>query len=136
MLKVRALVITPQENTEMYIKFASICRKAQRAGLAEKSLNSLLGTTGPITSPQSLAKVHDSPYSVQYAVYKFLWSNGYHDGALSALRDFTNRLRGHFLERNASLSAGVAQLLVATSRLNRSMRSFQTRRRVGVSSPT
>jgi len=108
MLKVRALVITPQENTEMYIKFASICRKAQRGGLAEKSLNSLLGTTGSITSPQSLAKVHDSPYSVQYAVYKFLWSNGFHDGALSALRDFTNRLRGHFQERNSALNAGVA----------------------------
>jgi FKBP12-rapamycin complex-associated protein len=45
---------------------------------------------------------------VQYAVYKFLWSNGFHDGALSALRDFTNRLRGHFNERNSAMNAGVA----------------------------
>ncbi|KAK5128460.1 hypothetical protein LTR85_003128 [Meristemomyces frigidus] len=106
MLKVRALVITPQENVEMYIKFASICRKAQRIGLAEKSLNSLLGGVGSIVSPGSMSKIHDAPYPVQYATYKFLWSNGYHDGALSALKDFTIRLRSDFEERGAALSAG------------------------------
>lgn len=108
MLKVRALVITPQENIDMYIKFASICRKAQRGGLAEKSLNSLLGSSGSITSPQSLAKVQEAPYPVQYAVYKFLWSNGYHDGALSALNDFTNRLRIDYQERSATHASGGA----------------------------
>ncbi|KAI6886965.1 TOR1 phosphatidylinositol 3-kinase, partial [Hortaea werneckii] len=99
MLKVRALVITPQENIEMYIKFASICRKAQRTGLAEKSLNSLLGGHGSLMSPDSMEKIHDAPYPVQYATYKFLWSNGYQDVALNALRDFTMRLRGDFEER-------------------------------------
>ena len=106
MLKVRALVITPQENIEMYIKFASICRKAQRGGLAEKSLNSLLGCTGSIVSSESISKIHDAPYPVQYAVYKFLWSNGYQEGALSALKDFTQRLRNDFEERGTSLSTG------------------------------
>ena len=42
MLKVRALVISPKENMEMWIKFANLCRKSGRLGLAEKSLNSLL----------------------------------------------------------------------------------------------
>ncbi|KAI7682354.1 TOR1 phosphatidylinositol 3-kinase, partial [Hortaea werneckii] len=108
MLKVRALVITPQENIEMYIKFASICRKAQRTGLAEKSLNSLLGGHGSLMSPDSMEKIHDAPYPVQYATYKFLWSNGYQDVALNALRDFTMRLRGDFEERSTALTAGQA----------------------------
>ncbi|OQO07792.1 hypothetical protein B0A48_06583 [Cryoendolithus antarcticus] len=106
MLKVRALVITPQENTEMYIKFASICRKAQRGGMAEKSLNSLLGSSGPIMSKENLGRVETAPYSVQYAVYKFMWSNGHHDMAVSSLRHFTDRLRQDFQRRSASISAG------------------------------
>ncbi|EMC92726.1 hypothetical protein BAUCODRAFT_76649 [Baudoinia panamericana UAMH 10762] len=107
MMKVRALVITPQENTEMYIKFASICRKAQRTGLAEKSLNSLLGGQGSIVSPASITKVHEAPYPVQYAIYKFLWSNNHREGALSALKDFTGRLKSEYEERGAALSAGI-----------------------------
>ncbi|KAK5740672.1 phosphatidylinositol kinase-related protein kinase tor1 [Elasticomyces elasticus] len=107
MMKVRALVITPKENTEMYIKFASICRKAQRGGLAEKSLNSLLGAgQGSITSPASLQKIHEAQYPVQYAVYKYLWSSGHHQGALSALKDFSGRLRSEYEERSAAISAG------------------------------
>lgn len=42
-LKVRALVVTPRENVGMWIKFAGLCRKSNRLGLAEKTLNSLLG---------------------------------------------------------------------------------------------
>ena len=107
MLKVRALVITPEENTEMYIKFASICRKSQRGGLAEKSLNSLLGTHVNIMSPDGLSKVYEAPYPVQYAIYKYMWSNKHHESALNALRDFTIRLRGEFEERSAANSTGV-----------------------------
>ncbi|KAK4570311.1 phosphatidylinositol kinase- protein kinase tor1 [Recurvomyces mirabilis] len=106
MMKVRALVITPQENTEMYIKFASICRKAQRNGLAEKSLNSLLGGQGSIMSAQSIGKIHSAPYPVQYAIYKFLWSNGHHNAALSSLKDFTVRLRSDYETRSSALSTG------------------------------
>ena len=42
-LKVRALVMTPRENVDMLIKFANLCRKSGRMGLAEKTINSLLG---------------------------------------------------------------------------------------------
>lgn len=42
-LKVRALVVSPRENMEMWIKFANLCRKSGRLGLAEKTLNSLFG---------------------------------------------------------------------------------------------
>lgn len=93
MLKVRALVISPPENMEMYIKFASICRKAQRNGLAEKSLNSLLGSHGSLLTSEAQEKTLRAPYPVQYAVFKYMWSNGYREGALSGLRDLTVRLR-------------------------------------------
>lgn len=96
MLKVRALVIAPPQNEEMYIKFASICRKAQRNGLAEKSLNSLLGWQGSLMTPEGQERTLNAPYPVQYAVYKYMWSNGYSQGALSGLRDFTERLRIDF----------------------------------------
>lgn len=108
MLKVRALVITPQENADMYIKFASICRKAQRSGLAEKSLNSLLGSTGSVLSPESIDRMHEAPYPVQYAVYKFLWFVGYKDSALSSLKDFTTRLRNDYDDRTRALHNATA----------------------------
>ncbi|KAJ5176104.1 Serine/threonine-protein kinase tor2 [Penicillium canariense] len=41
MLKVRALVTAPRENLDMAIKFANLCRKSNRMGLAERSLASL-----------------------------------------------------------------------------------------------
>ncbi|RAL63122.1 hypothetical protein DID88_004205 [Monilinia fructigena] len=43
MLKLRALVITPMENMQMSIKFANLCRKSGRMGLAEKHLKTLMG---------------------------------------------------------------------------------------------
>ncbi|KAF2718139.1 TOR1 phosphatidylinositol 3-kinase [Polychaeton citri CBS 116435] len=106
MLKVRALVITPRENAEMYIKFASICRKASRQGLAEKSLNSLLGTTKPILSDETMSLIPQAEYPVQYAVYKYLWSSGASEMALNHLKSFTMRLRADFHDRSNALANG------------------------------
>ncbi|KAK3724196.1 phosphatidylinositol kinase-related protein kinase tor1 [Vermiconidia calcicola] len=108
MLKVRALVITPQENGEMYIKFASICRKAGRGGLAEKSLNSLLGSEGGVMSPSGIAKLPEAPYPVQYAVFKYMWSKNERETALTALRDFTMKLRGDYEARSNVLTNGMS----------------------------
>lgn len=90
LLKVRALVISPKENMEMWIKFANLCRKSNRMGLAEKTLNSLLGGddeshhrfTGT-TSPR-----------VVYAWLKFAWARGEKTEALSQLQDFSYQLAG------------------------------------------
>ncbi|KAK6543250.1 phosphatidylinositol kinase- protein kinase tor1, variant 2 [Orbilia ellipsospora] len=89
MLKVRALVISPKENMEMWIKFANLCRKSGRVGLAEKSLNSLydvedsslLSPTDPRVPPQ-----------VTYARLKYLWSIGNQTEAISNLVEFTDRI--------------------------------------------
>ncbi|CRK36498.1 hypothetical protein BN1708_020005, partial [Verticillium longisporum] len=50
MLRLRQLVITPSENMHMWIKFANLCRKSGRMGLAEKSLKQLIGTESSLTS--------------------------------------------------------------------------------------
>ncbi len=42
-LQVRTLVITPEDDPVMWIKFANLCRKSGRMVLAEKTINSLLG---------------------------------------------------------------------------------------------
>lgn len=50
MLRLRALVIAPSENIRMWIKFANLCRKSGRMGLAEKSLKQLIGSDAPLDS--------------------------------------------------------------------------------------
>ncbi|KAI9673478.1 MAG: phosphatidylinositol kinase- protein kinase tor1 [Caeruleum heppii] len=89
MLKVRALVISPQENMEMWIKFSNLCRKSGRTGLAEKSLNSLLEPGEDISSISSSTR---TPPQVRYAHLKYLWSTGRQFEALGYLTEFTNKL--------------------------------------------
>ncbi|CAD6506377.1 BgTH12-07303 [Blumeria graminis f. sp. triticale] len=115
MLKVRALVISPKENMQMMIKFANLCRKSGRIGLAEKHLKMLIGTDisldyvlpfqdanstqainpGPRVDRQKLLIEMGIPPPVQYAVLKFHWANGKHEAALAALQDFTKDLADH-----------------------------------------
>jgi FKBP12-rapamycin complex-associated protein len=48
-LRVRALVITPKEDSEMYIKFANLCRASGRIGLSAKILTNLLDVGTDLT---------------------------------------------------------------------------------------
>ena len=41
-LQVRTLVLSPDDDPAMWIKFANLCRKSERMLLAEKTINSLL----------------------------------------------------------------------------------------------
>ncbi len=41
-LQVRALVLSPEDDPVMWIKFANLCRKSNRMLLAEKTIDSLL----------------------------------------------------------------------------------------------
>ncbi|KAI1177064.1 TOR kinase [Nemania sp. FL0916] len=88
MLRLRALVITPDENMHMWIKFANLCRKSGRMGLAEKSLKQLVGSEYSLdniipywsddpraSEPQSLAARRVQP-QVVYAVLKYYWERG------------------------------------------------------------
>jgi FKBP12-rapamycin complex-associated protein len=41
-LKVRFLVISPEDDMEMWIKFANLCRKSGRLNVCQKTLSNLL----------------------------------------------------------------------------------------------
>jgi FKBP12-rapamycin complex-associated protein len=92
MLKVRALVISPKDNIEMWIKFTNLCRKNQRMGLAEKSLNSLLDTNYTIDQYILTDRIYDTSYPVAYATFKYIWANGGREEALVTLKSFSNKL--------------------------------------------
>ncbi|KIN02147.1 hypothetical protein OIDMADRAFT_197149 [Oidiodendron maius Zn] len=100
MLKVRALVISPKENMQMCIKFANLCRKSGRMGLAEKHLKMLIGNEDtldmmlPVTETgeyrrDGLAAMKSIPPQVNYAVLKYQWAAGKQSQALEALKIFT-----------------------------------------------
>ena len=106
MLKVREIVITPQENVEMEIKFANLCRKAGRMGLADKSIKLL--------TPQIDANGQVVPLSVQpaveYAHYKYRWAAGFKDEALTSLSQFSVQLNQAVAAyRNANMGQGLTQ---------------------------
>lgn len=87
MLKVRALVVKPKEDMDMWIKFANLCRKSNRMGLAEKSLNSLLESDGGENPQASRA-----PPAVVYAQLKYMWATGNQQEALKHLIAFTSSM--------------------------------------------
>ncbi|KAG8220979.1 hypothetical protein J3R82DRAFT_2485 [Butyriboletus roseoflavus] len=90
-LQVRALVLNPEDDPVMWIKFANLCRKSDRMALAEKTINSLL-------SPERLQHLRDdqqhlkAPPNVVYAQLKYMWANGSHEESLSFLRQFSASL--------------------------------------------
>lgn len=99
MLKVRALVISPRENLDMWIKFANLCRKSNRMGLAERSLASLENII------QDANGETFTPPEVTYARLKFNWATGRQREALQMLKEFTAGLTEDFAKFNSLVAA-------------------------------
>lgn len=95
MLKVRALVTSPRENLDMWIKFANLCRKSSRMGLAERSLASLETVVYDGSETRIVA-----PPEVTYARLKFNWATGRQRESLQLLREFTTSLTEDFVQFN------------------------------------
>ena len=96
MLKVRALVLSPQDNLNMWIKFTNLCRKSGRIGLAEKTLKLLHENRGQAQSlrptgfnGQLGAQVSVPVPDVVYAQLKYQWATGQQPISLHQLRLFT-----------------------------------------------
>ncbi|KAF4581337.1 phosphatidylinositol kinase- protein kinase tor1 [Pleurotus pulmonarius] len=92
-LQVRTLVITPEDDPVMWIKFANLCRKSGRMVLAEKTINSLLGPSKVcLMIFDEVAIVHrydlEAPPEVVYAQLKFMWANGRKEESLQFVRHF------------------------------------------------
>ncbi|OSX64010.1 hypothetical protein POSPLADRAFT_1065405 [Postia placenta MAD-698-R-SB12] len=82
-LQVRALVVTPEDDPVMWIKFANLCRKNDRMFLAEKTINSLL-TPDRHTKATSI---------VVYAHLKYTWAAGNRQESLTHLRQLASNLQ-------------------------------------------
>lgn len=91
MLKVRSLVVPPKENIRMWIKFANLCRKSGRTGLAEKTLDQLQRVSDGSNNKDVFKGASGVP-EVLYAQLKYQWSMGYQETSLDRLHDFTTDL--------------------------------------------
>lgn len=87
-LSVRSLVLTPSQDKDMWIKFANLCRKSDRLGLAEKTLNSLLGPQDSGAGDGAL----QAPPHVVYAYFKYTWAQGSKQNTLAWIQGFTLKL--------------------------------------------
>ncbi|KAJ7429881.1 phosphatidylinositol 3-kinase [Mycena galericulata] len=98
-LQVRTLVINPESEPDMFIKFANLCRSSERMALANKTINSLL-------SPHALGRQTKAPPDVVYAQLKLMWAEGtqqnhLYQNSLHFLRQFTGSVADD-LEAEAS----------------------------------
>jgi FKBP12-rapamycin complex-associated protein len=127
MLRLRSLVMAPSENMHMWTKFANLCRKSGRMGLAEKSLKQLIGSDAPFetTIPYwggERTRVDRIAPQVLYSVLKFQWELGQQPAnktdnphiaqkTLYCLRKFTsetaNRLEAAKMQLSAHAPNGV-----------------------------
>ncbi|KAI8819891.1 armadillo-type protein [Fimicolochytrium jonesii] len=88
-LKVRALVIQPRDDMEMWIKFANLCRKSGRLGLSHKTLAGLIH---PDTKDFSTLAIRDDAPPVVYACLKHLWASGSREHSFGQMKDFTRSI--------------------------------------------
>ena len=118
MLKVRSLVLKPRENLDMWIKFANLCRKSGRIGLAEKTLRLLQNDSGNQQGGQPLmlaglngqagAQGPNPVPEVVYAQLKYQWAVGHQPKSLHSLRLFTADLSQQLNTFTASIGANGA----------------------------
>ncbi|KAJ6532453.1 kinase-like domain-containing protein [Mycena capillaripes] len=82
-LRVRTLIIKPEDDPIPSIKFANLCRKSDRMILAGKTIDSLL-------TPKQ------TPPNIVHAQLKYMWARGAREGSLAELRLFGARLAKDF----------------------------------------
>ena len=114
MLSLRAMVCTPNENLDTWLKFVSLCRKSGRFSIAQKVLSNLLETDFNQV-PASMRVQHPR---VAYAYLKHLWATpGCRTEALKRMRVFVELLDDSdtALQARCSLKLGQWQLAKATS---------------------
>ena len=93
MVELRAMALMPHEQTETWIKFSSLCRKAGRLELTRMSLSKLL----PAGKPLATLPVHQLASNsfdnllaactpeLLYAYSKYLWASGEQTTAINLL---------------------------------------------------
>ena len=98
-LKVRSLVVAPQEDKEMWIKFANLCRKSGRLGLSLKILTDLVGSDN-----LNVDTMRSAPPETVYAYLKHVFATGNKTEALTSLKVFTQTLASTLENAKQSIS--------------------------------
>jgi FKBP12-rapamycin complex-associated protein len=88
-LRVRALVVSPKEDLEIWIKFSNLCRKGGRISLSYKTLSVLLDEP---SADFSKLNFHTNPPRVIYACLKHAWIAGNRVAAFGQMREFTQTM--------------------------------------------
>ncbi|KAJ3394189.1 phosphatidylinositol kinase- protein kinase tor1 [Entophlyctis sp. JEL0112] len=91
-LRVRALVVSPMEDYDMWIKFANLCRKSGKLALSFKTLTKLLSVE---SNDLGILDTSNNPPHVIYACLKHAWASGVKEvkeHAFDQLRQFTKTL--------------------------------------------
>ena len=87
-LLIRSLVVKPKDDINSWVKFANLCRKSNRMGMAKTVLNMLVDNLDDPDQPYAVV----APPPVVYAQLKYLWADGSEKDALSHLITFTSRM--------------------------------------------
>lgn len=118
-LQVRTLVLNPEDDPDMWIKFANLCRKSDRMALAEKTIRSLLSprvrrVLDCLLHLSDLREKHGhgydmhhikAPPNVVYAQLKYMWACGNYDESLQFLREFSAKLEADVKDPRSTASA-------------------------------
>ncbi|OJT05171.1 Phosphatidylinositol 3-kinase tor1 [Trametes pubescens] len=116
-LQVRALVLSPEDDPVMWIKFANLCRKSNRMLLAEKTINSLLCPER--TPDERTSQYLKAPPMVIYAHLKCTWAKGEKEDTLNHLRDFSAKLSRDIQSRATIRAAGESEVHSKLEELSR-----------------
>uniref|UniRef100_A0A224XHF0 Serine/threonine-protein kinase TOR n=1 Tax=Panstrongylus lignarius TaxID=156445 RepID=A0A224XHF0_9HEMI len=84
-IRVRTLVVSPQEDMYTWLKYASLCRKSGRLKLSHKTLVMLMGIDPSGNPDQALPTTYPQ---VTFAYTKHLWTSGEKERAFSQLNTF------------------------------------------------
>lgn len=87
-LSMRSLVVSPDEDKEIWVKFANLCRKSGRMGMANEVLHSLLKKDEISENPNVMRASPD----VMYAFLKYQWEAGSKELALDQLNIFISKV--------------------------------------------
>ncbi|CAB10805.1 TORC2 serine/threonine protein kinase Tor1 [Schizosaccharomyces pombe] len=122
-LRFRALVLSPQDSPEMWIKLADLCRRSDRLKLSNQCLTYLMGRDPSNAYPLDSLKLLN-PHVV-YTYLKYLWATDQKNIAVSELEEFTS-----YLSSKHGYKMGDSSKLVdilASSSVSSEERSFLAR---------
>ncbi|CAL1276555.1 unnamed protein product [Larinioides sclopetarius] len=86
-MQVHSLVVSPQEDMRSWLKYASLCRRAGRLAMSNRTLVMLLGADPSANPDVALPCTHPQ---VTFAYIKHMWKSNHKQNAFNQLLNFVN----------------------------------------------